>query len=147
MLTTIQAGLIWQSHRATRIDPAVRIQRLSSFIDPVKAQWNRGSLKSALSTYTGFCDLMALDKAQAYLVRKRIHEIKDWGSVELDGEGLALQGELEERQTLLPLRSTKSFLTYSVEKLDKNSAPYQASCSLWQDGFPVILPELLQFLR
>ncbi len=47
----------------------------------------------------------------------------------------------------LPLRSTKSFLTYSVEKLDKSSAPYQVSCKLWQDGIPTILPELLQFLR
>lgn len=42
---------------------------------------------------------------------------------------------------------TKSFLTYSVEKLEKNSPPYQASCALWQDSFPLILPELLKFLR
>ena len=48
---------------------------------------------------------------------------------------------------MLPLRMTKSFLTYSVEKLEKNSAPYQVSCALWQDGFPLILPELLKFLR
>ncbi len=42
---------------------------------------------------------------------------------------------------------TKSFLTYSVERIEKNSAPYQASCALWQDGFQLILPELLKFLR
>ncbi len=42
---------------------------------------------------------------------------------------------------------TKSFLTYSVERIEKNSAPYQASCTLWQDGFQLILPELLKFLR
>ncbi len=43
---------------------------------------------------------MALDKAQAYLMRRRVHEISDWGSVELDAEGLALQAELEERQNV-----------------------------------------------
>jgi len=48
---------------------------------------------------------------------------------------------------MLPLRMTKSFLTYSVEKLERNSPPYVASCALWQDGFPLILPELLKFLR
>jgi exportin-5 len=48
---------------------------------------------------------------------------------------------------MLPLRVTKSFLTYSVEKIDRDSPPYQASCTLWQDGFPLILPELLKFLR
>lgn len=37
-------------------------------------------------------------------------------------------------------------MTYSVEKLEKNSPAYQASCTLWQDGFPIILPELLKFL-
>jgi exportin-5 len=38
-------------------------------------------------------------------------------------------------------------LTYSVERIEKNSLPYQASCTLWQDGFQLILPELLKFLR
>lgn len=42
---------------------------------------------------------------------------------------------------------TKSFLTYSVERIEKGSLPYQASCTLWQDGFQLILPELLKFLR
>ena len=113
----------------------------------MKAQWANENLKRALSTYQGFCELMALDKAQEYLARKLIHQVRDWGSVELDAEGQELQALLEERQATLPLRSTKSFLTYSVEKLDKKSASYQASCSLWRDGLPLILPDLLQFLR
>lgn len=44
--------------------------------------------------------MLALDKAQNYMVQKRMHEISDWGSVELDEEGKALQVELEERQTV-----------------------------------------------
>ncbi len=76
------------------------MQRLQAFIEPVKAQWNDPALKNALSTYPNFCELMSLDKAQAYLARKRVHEISDWGSFELDAEGLALQAELEERQNV-----------------------------------------------
>ena len=38
-----------------------------------------------------------MDRAQKYLVSRKAHEIKDWGSAELDAEGLALQNELEER--------------------------------------------------
>lgn len=41
--------------------------------------------------------MLGLDKAQAYLANRRAHEIRDWGSHELDAEGLALQAELEER--------------------------------------------------
>ncbi len=88
------------SHRASRIDTATRVRRLQAFVDPVKAQWKNEGLKRALSTYGGFCELIGLDKAQDYLVRRRIHEIKDWGAVDLDPEGQALQAELEERQAV-----------------------------------------------
>ncbi|KAL2268140.1 hypothetical protein VTJ83DRAFT_2986 [Remersonia thermophila] len=133
-------------HRATRIDPGLRLTKLSAFVEPVKDQWRNESLKQALSSYGGFCELVGLDKAQKYLAQRRIHEIADWGSAELDAEGLALQAELEQRQSTLPLRVTKAFLTYSVERIEKNSPPYQVSCTLWQDGFQLILPELLKFL-
>ncbi|KAK3305497.1 armadillo-type protein [Chaetomium strumarium] len=133
-------------HRATRIDQTTRLSRLTAFIEPVKNQWKDESLKQALGSYNGFCELLGLDNAQKYLVQRRVHEIADWGSTNLDNEGLALQAELEQRQALLPLRVTKSFLTYSVERIERNSPPYQASCTLWQDGFQIILPELLKFL-
>ncbi|KAL0467793.1 nuclear import and export protein Msn5 [Neurospora intermedia] len=133
-------------HRATRIDQETRIRRLAEFVEPVKNQWKEAPLRQSLSSFEGFCQLIGLDKAQNYIAQRRVHQVGDWGAVELDAEGLALQAELEQRQTFLPLRSTKSFLTYSVEKLEKNSPAHQASCALWQDGFPTILPELLKFL-
>ncbi|KAF3806160.1 Protein MSN5 [Colletotrichum gloeosporioides] len=133
-------------HRATNIDPSTQFERLHGFIKPVTSLWQNHELKSALSSYSGFCELMALDKAKRYLMSHRVHEVKDWGSSELDAEGLALQSELEERQKVLPLRPTKSFLSFSVEKLDKSSAPFQISYRLWNDSFPIILPDLLQFL-
>ncbi len=85
-------------HRATSIDLETKVQRLRRFIDPVKEQWQNAELKSAISSYDGFCQLMAPDKAQRYLASRRVHEVKDWGSCELDAEGLTLQNELEERQ-------------------------------------------------
>ncbi|KAF9873604.1 hypothetical protein CkaCkLH20_09063 [Colletotrichum karsti] len=133
-------------HRAANIDPAKQLERLRDFIKPVTSLWQNQELKSALSSYTGFCEMMALDKAKRYLLNHRVHEIKDWGSRELDSEGLALQNELEQRQKMLPLRPTKSFLSFSVEKLEKSSTPFQISYRLWNDSFPVILPDLLQFL-
>lgn len=38
-------------------------------------------------------------------------------------------------------------LTASVEKIDKETVAYKTATTLWQDGYPVILPELLNFLR
>ncbi|KAI1135441.1 ARM repeat-containing protein [Hypoxylon sp. FL0543] len=144
---TYQTFLFTIVHRSTRLDQATKAQKLRGFIDPIVAQWQNDGLKQGLSSYAGFCELMALDKAQNYLARKQMQNISDWGSIELDAEGQALQAELEERQTVLPLRPTKSFLTCSVDKLERDTDPYQVSCALWQDGFPVILPELLKFLN
>ncbi|KAK7414143.1 karyopherin [Neonectria punicea] len=133
-------------HRATSVDAQAKIQKLREFIDPVKAQWQTDTVRTALKSYSKFCEMLGLDKAQAYLSNRRTHEIQDWGSHELDAEGLTLQAELEERLKLLPLRSTKSFLAFSVERLDKSSDAFKASYALWQDGFSNILADLLEFL-
>lgn len=128
------------------MDAQAKIQKLREFIDPVKAQWQTDTVRNSLESYASFCELLGLDKAQNYMANRRAHEIADWGSQELDAEGLALQNELEERLKLLPLRSTKSFLAFSVERLDKSSDAFKASYALWQDGFPEILADLLKFL-
>lgn len=96
-------------HRATNIDQSTRIQRLQAFVEPVKAQWRDENLKRALSTYEGFCEMTGLDKAQRYLANHRVDQISDWGSVELDAEGAALQAELEERQQVSPEKLSPSW--------------------------------------
>ncbi|KAI1751102.1 armadillo-type protein [Xylaria castorea] len=133
-------------HRCRRLDQTTKVHKLQGFLDPIRTQWQDARLKQGLSSHASFCELMGLDKAQEYVTHKRMHEIQDWGSVELDEEGKALQIELEARQTGLPLRLTKSFLTCSVDKVEKGQEPFQVSSILWQDCFPIILPELLNFL-
>ncbi|KAI1181009.1 armadillo-type protein [Nemania sp. FL0916] len=133
-------------HRSRRVDQTTKVQKLQGFLDPIRTQWQDPQLKQSLVSYPSFCQLMGLDKAQEYVLRKQMHKIQDWGSVELDEEGKALQTELEARQIRLPLRLTKSFLTCSVDKVEKGQEPFHVSTILWQDYFPIILPELLNFL-
>lgn len=70
--------------------------------------------------------MMALDKAQDYLARKRVHEVKDWGSLLLDDEGKALQAEMEERQTASrhPLKPWQRLLT---KMLGTTAATYKVN--------------------
>jgi exportin-5 len=104
-------------------------------------------MDEALSSFGGFCDLLGLSKVRDYLVSRRVHEIQEWGQYKLDAEGQALQAELEERLKALPLRTTKSFLACSTEKVEKDTPAYKVSCNLWRDALPIILPNLLKFLR
>ncbi|KAH7325108.1 armadillo-type protein [Stachybotrys elegans] len=133
-------------HRASGVATENKVLKLRSFIDPVKAQWQAPEFRASLKSYSNFCEFLGLDRAQQYLAKRRAHEIQDWGSCALDEEGLALQAELEERQKHLPLRPTKSFLAFSVERLDKTSPAFQASYALWQEGFSSILADLLEYL-
>ncbi|RCI11430.1 hypothetical protein L249_7520 [Ophiocordyceps polyrhachis-furcata BCC 54312] len=134
-------------HRSSQLDAQTKVQKLSQFIEPVKAQWQAPDVRASLGSYSNFCQFLGLDKAQAYLASRKAHLIPDWGDAELDPEGLALQNELEDRLKALPLRPTKSFLAFSVERLDKASAAFQASHLLWEDGFANILADLLEYLR
>ena len=90
------------SHRAHNVELQMKIQKLGEFIEPVKAQWQTENIKSAVASYAGFCEQLALDKAQNYLARRQADKIQDWGSHELDAEGLTLQSEMEERIKVLP---------------------------------------------
>lgn len=47
----------------------------------------------------------------------------------------------------LPLRSTRSFLQHSIERLGRSSPAFKVAHALWQDGFTNILADLLKLLR
>ncbi|PHH83992.1 hypothetical protein CDD83_2665 [Cordyceps sp. RAO-2017] len=134
-------------HRSSTLDTQAKVQKLSEFVEPVKALWQGEEVRATVSSYHSFCQVLALDKAQRYIASRKVHELADWGASELDAEGLALQSELENRLKALPLRATKSFLAFSVERLDKSSPAFHASYALWRDGFSNILADLLEYLR
>jgi exportin-5 len=133
-------------HRATRIDPTIRMQKLETFITPIKQLWQNPQLDASVENFETFCDLLGLTKVRNYLVSKRVHEVVDWSTMKLDAEGQALQAELNERVKSLPLRPTKSFLGCSTEKIEKDTEPYKVACALWTSLVPIILPDLLKFL-
>jgi exportin-5 len=85
------------SHRATSIPPTARMQRLEAFIAPVKQLWQNPGLDEALSSFNSFCELLGIGKVRNYLVSHRVHEVSDWSTMPLDGEGQAMQAELNER--------------------------------------------------
>jgi exportin-5 len=94
--------IIWlvltlSSHRAAKVDPEARMQKLQSFITPVKQLWQNSEMNEAISSFDGFCELLGLGKVRDYLVSRHVHEIQEWGLYQLDEEGQAIQKELDDR--------------------------------------------------
>jgi exportin-5 len=133
-------------HRATKIEDDIRLQKLQGFINPVQQLWQNPEMNRDIESFSGFCDLLGLSRVRDYLVSRRVHEIQEWGLYELDAEGQSIQKELDARAKALPLRTTKSFLGSSTEKIEKDSSAYRVSCLLWREALPVILPDLLKLL-
>ena len=84
------------SHRTTKLNKELQLQRLRGFITPVQQSWDNLQLTHAASSFEGFCDLLGLSQVSPYLVSRKVHEIQEWGLYQLDSEGQAIQKELEE---------------------------------------------------
>jgi exportin-5 len=80
------------------------LQKLQGFIDPVQELWLSPELERSISSFSGFCDLLGLNKVQQYLTSHRVHEIQNWAQYTLDPEGQAIQAELEERLKVCLIR-------------------------------------------
>ena len=144
--TSYQTFLFTIVHRATKIDDGTRLQKLNGFIHPVQNLWRDREMNQTITSFDGFCELLGLNRVKNYLVSRRVGDIQDWGSYQLDADGQSIQKDLENRLKTLPLRTTKSFLGCSTEKVEKDGAPHKVSCILWREALPVILPGLLKFL-
>ncbi|KAF7943458.1 hypothetical protein EAE96_011384 [Botrytis aclada] len=144
--TSYQTFLFTIIHRNSKIDPEIRLQKLQGFLTPVQASWQDSEMNHAVEGFSGFCNLLGLNRVRDFLVTRRVHEIQDWSTLQLDSEAQSIQKDMEERLKALPLRTTKSFLGCSTEKLDKEDPAYKVSCTLWRDALPIILPTLLRYL-
>ncbi|KAF7929900.1 uncharacterized protein EAE97_009497 [Botrytis byssoidea] len=144
--TSYQTFLFTIIHRNSKIDPEIRLQKLQGFLTPVQASWQNSEMNHAVEGFSGFCDLLGLNRVRDFLVTRRVHEIQDWSTYQLDSEAQSIQKDMEERLKALPLRTTKSFLGCSTEKLEKEEPAYKVSCTLWRDALPIILPTLLRYL-
>lgn len=85
------------SHRTTKIDDEIRLQKLSGFVNPVQNLWQNPGMIQALSSYSGFCELLGLSRVKDYLISRPVHEVADWGLYQLDAEGQKIQQELDDR--------------------------------------------------
>ncbi|KAF7882970.1 hypothetical protein EAF00_011459 [Botryotinia globosa] len=144
--TSYQTFLFTIIHRNSKIEPEIRLQKLQGFLTPVQASWQNSEMNHAVEGFSGFCDLLGLNRVRDFLVTRRVHEIQDWSTYQLDSEAQSIQKDMEERLKALPLRTTKSFLGCSTEKLEKEDPAYKVSCALWRDALPIILPTLLRYL-
>lgn len=95
-------------HRATTVDEKSREAKLNYFIEPLVTQWHTPSLSAALSSFTGFCELLGLGSLQQYALSRSMHRIQDWSTHPLDEEGRALQSRVQSALEVKTVMGVKS---------------------------------------
>ncbi|OKL56700.1 hypothetical protein UA08_08012 [Talaromyces atroroseus] len=144
--TELISVLLIITQRTKNVDPHIREERLNSFMEPVRNAWQNADFRGMSASFTGFCELLGLEKVGPYMQSKQAANIEEWTSIPLDDLGKDIQEQMTKRFQQLPLRGTKTLLAVSTEKLKRTDPAYELGCALWRDVIPIILPTLLQLI-
>jgi exportin-5 len=143
----LQAFLFIIVHRASAVDSQARLTRLQQIIQPVVDIWQDPQLTEALSTFSGFCNVVGLEGLPEYLSTQRYASVQDWPSQPLDQEGKARQTDVQMKVMRLPLNATKNLLAATTEKLKESSREYQIGAQVWGPAMQAMLSNVLQMTR
>lgn len=143
----LQSFLFIIVHRASAVDSQARLARLQQIIQPVVQAWQDPQLTEALSSFSGFCNVVGLEGLPDYLSSRRYVTVLDWPSEPLDQEGKARQTQVQSKVMRLPLNATKNLLAATTEKLKDSSREYEIGSQIWGQAMQAMLPNVLQMAK
>ena len=142
-----KAFLFMIIHRASGVDPEMRLARLRQMLEPVYNAWRDQAFTASLASLQSFCDSLGLGGIAEFYRAYGFDRCSDWASQQLDEAGQARQAEIKAKGDALPLRMTKSLLAATTEKLKSGTDEYDVAMALWSDIIPNVLPNLLPLLK
>ncbi|THX04111.1 hypothetical protein D6D17_05791 [Aureobasidium pullulans] len=143
----LQSFLFIIVHRASAVDSQARLARLEQIIQPVVETWQDPQLTEALSTFSGFYNVVGLGGLPEYLTAQRYASVQDWSNQPLDQEGKVRQTDVQMKVMRLPLNATKNLLAATTEKLKESSREYQIGSQVWGQAMQAMLSNVLQMTR
>jgi exportin-5 len=145
--TAYQAFLLSVVQRSTQISEAQRTVMFREYLNNVWTAWNNETLVHSLESFTGFCYLIGLGEMGGYLTSRNFDKVQDWASQPLDDDGKRLQDRITQESAKQPYRSTKYFLTASLERIELDNPAFLMAQESWIQLLPDVLPKVLAFIR
>lgn len=122
-------------------------RRFSEIVDTELRAWTDPDTEKGLADLHWFMERLGIVKIAEYFDSRGITPDTDLLSAPMDERGRQLKSELKERwASVFPIRATRIFIQYSIEKLPHTSADYQALLALWKPRVQPILPHVLQLI-
>lgn len=146
-IVAFQSFLLVISQRCTNIDTQQKAEKFASIVDPVLSSWLEESTVKGLMDLPWFMERIGIVKIAEYFRSRGVTDQTDLFSTNMDDVGRALKAELKEKWSkLFPIRATRIFIQYTIEKLNHQSAEYQALLELWKPRIQPIIPHILQLI-
>ena len=119
----------------------------SKIVDPELAAWLAPDTEKGLLDLHWFMQRIGIVEIASYFQKRGINEQTNLLLVQMDAEGKDLRKRLRDHWLLIfPIRATRIFIQYSIEKLSHDLSEYNNLRKLWAPRVQPIIPHILQLL-
>lgn len=123
-------------------------EKFSKIVDPVLSSWSDEGTVKGLMDLPWFMERVGIVRIAEYFRSRGVTSSTDLLATVMDEQGRALKAELKSKwSALFPIRATRIFIQYTIEKLAHDSQPYQELLALWKPRIQQILPHILQLIE
>lgn len=124
-----------------------REELFAKIVDPELMAWSAPETEKGLLDLHWFMERMGIVEIAQYFQKRNITADANLLEVQMDDEGRELKNKLKDRWSLIfPIRATRIFIQYSIEKLSHDSPEYLTLLKLWRPRVKPIVPHVLRLL-
>ncbi|AOW03571.1 YALI0D04444p [Yarrowia lipolytica CLIB122] len=139
--------VVSQRCSASLTSPEERAHRFGTIVDPVFECWTDPGTVKGLTDLQWFMEHIGIVRIAEYFRSRGVTSSTNLLEEQMDEPGFQLRNQLKEKcSVLFPIRQTRIFLQYSIERLDRDSPEFLALLALWKPRIQPILPHILQLI-
>lgn len=132
---------------ASRSSISNKEELFAKIVDPELLAWSSPETEKGLMDLHWFMERIGIVEIAQYFQKRNITATTNLLEAEMDEEGRILKNRLKDRwSSIFPIRATRIFIQYSIEKLDLDSPEHVALLRLWRPRVRPIIPHILQLL-
>lgn len=132
---------------ASRLLITNKDELFAKIVDPELCAWLAPDTEKGLMDLHWFMERMGIVEIASYFQKRNITETTNLLEAQMDDEGRALKTRLKEHWlSIFPIRATRIFIQYSIEKLEHDSPEYLHLLKLWKPRVQPIVRHILQLI-
>lgn len=119
----------------------------AKIVDPELMAWSAPATEKGLMDLHWFMERIGIVEIASYFQSRSITANTNLLESKMDEEGKILKNKLKDHwSSIFPIRATRIFIQYSIEKLNHDSPEYLNLLKLWKPRVQPIIPHILQLL-